>query len=88
MTIKLTRFDASAYLDNEETIAAYISDALESQDIDVLKSAIADVAKARGIARVAADAGVGRKSLYKTLATSTNPKLELVPETGIEPVRP
>ena len=31
MTIKLRPFDAAASLDNQETIAAYISDALASQ---------------------------------------------------------
>lgn len=56
MTVKRRSFDAAAYLDNEESIAAYISDALASGDSDVLMSAISDVAKARGIARVAADA--------------------------------
>ncbi|CAB3781311.1 addiction module antidote protein [Pararobbsia alpina] len=76
MTVKLRSFDAAAYLDNEETIAAYISDALESGDSDVLMSAIADVAKARGMARVASDAGVGRESLYKTLAPGSKPKVE------------
>jgi probable addiction module antidote protein len=76
MTIKLRSFDAAAYLDNEETIAAYISDALTSGDSDVLMSAISDVAKARGMARVAADAGVGRESLYKTLAPGSKPKVE------------
>jgi probable addiction module antidote protein len=41
-------------------------------------AAIADVAKARGIAKVAADAGLGRESLYKTLAPGSKPKLETV----------
>ena len=37
-----------------------------------------DVAKARGMAKVAADAGLGRESLYKTLRPGSNPKFETV----------
>jgi probable addiction module antidote protein len=41
-------------------------------------AAISDVAKARGMAKVAADAGVGRESRYKTLAPGSKPKLDTV----------
>ena len=59
-------------------IAAYLNAALEEGDADLLMAAIADVAKARGIAKVASDAGVGRESLYKTLTPGSKPKLETV----------
>ncbi|VWC98893.1 putative DNA binding protein [Burkholderia lata] len=76
--IKVTPFDASEYLDDEETIASYISAAIEADDQDVLLLALADVAKARGMAKVAADAGLGRESLYKALKPGANPKFETV----------
>lgn len=76
--VKVARFDAADYLDSEEAIAAYLNAALEEGDADLLMAAIADVAKARGIAKVASDAGVGRESLYKTLAPGSKPKLETV----------
>jgi probable addiction module antidote protein len=76
--VKIARFDAADYLDSEEAIAAYINAALEEGDAELLMAAIADVAKARGIAKVAADAGLGRESLYKTLAPGSKPKLETV----------
>ena len=44
----------------------------------VLLAAIADIAKARGIAKVAADAGLGRESLYKTLAPGSKPRMDTV----------
>jgi probable addiction module antidote protein len=59
-------------------IAAYLNAALEEGDPDLLLAAIADVAKARGVAQVAADAGVGRESLYKTLAPGAKPRLDTV----------
>jgi probable addiction module antidote protein len=76
--IKAARFDASDYLDSEEAIAEYLNAALEDGDADVLLAAIADIAKARGIARVAADAGLGRESLYKTLAPGSKPRMDTV----------
>ena len=78
MTIELAPFDASEYLDNEETIAEYLTAAMEDENPDVLLSALADVAKARGMARVARDAGLGRESLYKALAPGSHPRHETI----------
>ena len=75
---KTARFDAAHYLDSEEMIAEYLNAALEEGDADVLLAAIADIAKARGIAKVAADAGLGRESLYKTLAPGSKPRMDTV----------
>ena len=74
----IARFDVADYLDSEEMIAAYLNAALEEGDPDLLLAAIADVAKARGVATVAADAGLGRESLYKTLAPGAKPRLDTV----------
>jgi probable addiction module antidote protein len=76
--VAVARFDAADYLDSEEMIAAYLNAALEEGDAELLMAAIADVAKARGIAKVALDAGVGRESLYKTLAPGAKPRLDTV----------
>jgi probable addiction module antidote protein len=48
---EFTRFDATGYLDNEETIAEYLTAALEDDNPDVFLSAIADVAKVRGMSQ-------------------------------------
>ena len=74
----LAPFDASDYLDNEETIAEYLAAALDNPDPDVFLVAVRDVAKARGIANVAARAGLGRESLYKTLRSGAKPRFDTV----------
>ena len=51
-----SRFDAQDYLDNEAVIAEYLSAALEDPNPDVLLAALANVAKARGIAQLAKEA--------------------------------
>jgi probable addiction module antidote protein len=76
--IKTVRFDASKYLDNDEMVAAYLNAALEENDSDLLLAAIADIAKARGITKIAAATGLGRESLYKTLSPGSKPRMETV----------
>ena len=74
----LAPFDASDYLDNEEIIAEYLTVALDNPDPNVFLAAVRDVAKARGIANVAARAGLGRESLYKTLRSGAKPRFDTV----------
>jgi len=69
-------FDAVDYLDSEETIAEYITAALEDPNPDVFLAAVRDVARARGITQVARDAGLGRESLYKALAPGAKPRYD------------
>ena len=71
-------FNASGYLDNREVIAEYLGAALEDPNTDVFLHAVADVAEARGISKVAKDAGLGRKSLYKALAPGANIRYDTV----------
>ncbi len=73
-----TPFDAADYLESEDTIAEYISAALEDPNPDVFLAAVRDVAKAHGMAQLAADAGLGRESLYKALAPGAKPRYDTV----------
>ena len=75
---KITPFDAADYLDDEETIAAYLSTALAENDPDAFLQAIRTVARARGMAHLARDSGLGRESLYKTLAPGAKPRYDTV----------
>ncbi len=71
-------FDPVRYLDNEELIAEYLAAALEDPNPNVFLTALSDVAKARGMTKLANDAGIGRESLYKTLAAGTKPRFETI----------
>ena len=81
-------FDAADYLDDEKVISEYLNAALEDPNPDVFLQAIADVAKSRGMSKLAADTGLGRESLYKALAPGAKPKydtvLKLVRALGVE----
>jgi probable addiction module antidote protein len=75
MPIKTRPFDPAAYLDSEEAISAYLTDALESNDAGFIADALGVVARARGMAKVAGEAGLSRESLYRTLGPDGNPEL-------------
>ena len=60
---RFTPFDAADFLDNEETIAAYLSAMLEEDDPERFLNAIKNVARARGMTQLARDTGMGRESL-------------------------
>ncbi len=78
MAMGLTEFDASAFLDNDEVIAEYLSAALEDKNPDVFLAAIGNVAKARGMKSIAEQTGLGRESLYKALAPGAKPRYDTV----------
>jgi probable addiction module antidote protein len=71
-------FEVADYLDSDEAIAEYLSLAVRDENPGVLLKALGDVAKARGMAEVAKAAGLGRESLYKTLAPGAKPRFETI----------
>ena len=75
---KLQPFDAARYLKDDVAIAEYISTVLESGDLDHLLLALGDVARARGMAQIARETGLGRESLYKALAPGAKPRFDTV----------
>ena len=75
---KFHLFDAAEYLDSEEAIAEYISEAMQDPNPDALLEALATVARARGMAKLAESTGLGRESLYKTLRPGAKPRYETI----------
>lgn len=78
MSLKTTRWDAADYLEAKEDIAAYLDAVLEDGDPDLLKAALGDIARAKGMTEIAQAAGVGRANLYKALSPDGNPKFATV----------
>lgn len=76
--MRLAAFEPAEFLDNEEVIAEYLSVAIEDPNPDVFLRAMANVAKARGIAEIAKASGLGRESLYKALAPGAKVRYETV----------
>ena len=75
---KLPPFDAARYLTDAAAVAEYLNTVLETGDSDLLLMALGDVARARGMAQVAKDTGLGRESLYKALVPGAKPRFDTV----------
>ena len=77
-TQKLKVFDITRYLDNEEAMAEYLSQVLEDGDNAELIRALGHIAKAKGMATVARESGLGRESLYKALSEGSQPRFDTI----------
>ena len=75
---KLTEFDPSKYLDDDEAVADYIRLAIAEGDPGLLAAALGDVARARGMTQVAQAAGLTREALYKALRPEGAPRFDTV----------
>ncbi len=75
---KLLPFDAARYLTDDEAIAEYMTAVLDTEDTELFLLALSDIARAKGMAQVAKDAGLGRESLYKALAPGAKPRLDTI----------
>ncbi len=71
---KLIAFDIAEHLDSPEAIAEYLTQVLADGDSDEFLRALGHIAKARGMAQIAAETGLGRESLYKALAPGAQPR--------------
>jgi len=75
---KTKAFDEAEYLDSDETIAAFLEDAIASGDPAQFQDALQVVARARGMTEIAKSAGLGRASLYKALSADGHPQFDTV----------
>ena len=75
-----TPYDVAEHLRTSEEMAAYLEACLEEANGDAafIAKALGDIARAKGMAQVACDAGLSRESLYKALSGDRNPTLGTV----------
>jgi probable addiction module antidote protein len=78
MTLETFPFDVAELLKSEADISEYFAQVLEEGDADEILRALSHIARARGMAQLAKDTGLGRESLYKTLAEGGKPRFETV----------
>src|SRR5665213_791460 len=78
MSLKTKKYDVANYLDSDEMIAVYLDGAFESGDLSHIAEALGDVARARGMTKIARATGLAREQLYKTLSAEGKPELSTV----------
>jgi probable addiction module antidote protein len=73
-------WDPADYLKSEEDMAAYLEACLEEAPDDpaLVAAALGDIARARGMVRLARETGLTREGLYKALSKDGNPSLGTV----------
>ena len=76
--VKTTVWDVANYLQTEEEITLYLNEIFSTGDTQLIIAAIGDVARARGMSKVAEDAQCGRESLYKSLSHDGNPSFDTI----------
>lgn len=74
------RWDAANYLKSEDDMAAYLEAAMEEAPDDpaYITAVLSDIARARGMMKLANDAGLTRAGLYKALAPGSKPSFDTV----------
>jgi probable addiction module antidote protein len=75
---ELPEFDPAKYLDNEESVAVYLTGILEANDAALLASALGDIARARGMTEIAKAAGITREALYRALRPDSAPRFDTI----------
>jgi probable addiction module antidote protein len=75
-----TRYDVVEHLRSPEEMAAYLEACFEEAggDAAFIAKALGDIARAKGMAKVARDAGLSRESLYKALSGERSPGFDTV----------
>jgi probable addiction module antidote protein len=78
MTIKTLPFDIVSELSSEEAIAEYLRQVFGDGDSDEIVRALGHVARARGVARLARESGLGRENLYNALKPGAKPRFDTI----------
>lgn len=77
---KLRKWDVVEHLKNDEDIAFYLDACLEEDpgDGSLIRAALGDIARARGMSQLARDTGLAREGLYKALSPDGNPEFATI----------
>jgi probable addiction module antidote protein len=77
---KTTRYDVAEHLRTPEEMAAYLEACIEEAggDAAFVAKSLGDIARAKGMAQVARDAGLSRESLYKALSGDRSPGFDTI----------
>ena len=76
MKVTKKKWDASEHLNNPQLIYEYLKASFAEGDSRLLMTAIANVAKAKGINETARKANIKQDHLYEDLSTNSSPKFD------------
>lgn len=75
-----SRWDSVEVLKTEEDMQLYLQACLEEDEGDgrLVRVALGDIARARGMTQLARDTGLAREGLYKALSADGNPEFSTI----------
>ena len=76
MAEKLTTYDPAEDLASDEAISIFMAEAFQTNDTGYIAHALGVVARAKGMAQIAAQTGLSREQLYRSFSVSGNPTLK------------
>ena len=76
--LKTIPWDSCALLKTEKDVAEYLEAVFEDGDPALVAAALGDIARSKGMTKIAKATGLGRESLYKALSRDGNPELTTV----------
>ena len=76
MAVKLTTYDPAEDLASGAAMATFMAEAFATEDPGYIAHALGIVARAKGMAQIAEQAGLSREQLYRSLSARGNPTLK------------
>ncbi len=80
MAEKFSRWDVVDDLKTDEDMALYLDACVEEDpgDGSLIRAALGDIARAKGMSQLARDTGLAREGLYKALSADGNPEFSTI----------
>jgi probable addiction module antidote protein len=78
--VKLRTWDVVEHLETDEDMVRYLEACFEEDpgDGSLVRAALGDIARAKGMAQLARDTGLAREGLYKALSADGNPEFTTI----------
>ena len=75
---KTTVWDMAEHINTKEDVIGILEAALEENDTEFLFEVIGDIARSKGMTRIAKELNLARESLYRSLSQDGNPSFATV----------
>ncbi len=80
MAEKFSKWDPAEDLQTDEDVAIYLNACVEEDpgDGSLIRAALGDIARAKGMSQLARDTGLAREGLYRALSADGNPEFTTI----------
>ena len=76
--IKTRKWDPAQYIEDKEDVIAHLEAAFEENDPELILSVFNDIARSKGMTKIAKELKLSRRGLYQSLAPDGNPSFKTV----------